>query len=534
MSTPRANMKNPETILNASEWGREETNEDDTISGSATPAKLSAKMQAKLRDSVNRYNGAQGSRSAGVANNSPSPQYKSVSDLASESHSETRMSLQNIFAATVEDNRQREGMLKTAIERGYQLALLGLVFALVYGNFLMLLDFVNPVGYTLLAITSVITAGALTVEKTAIPQWFPLSEAILALLTADLALVCLLFLDDANASASFVTLGLIVAVAGPVSFVALTCKDEAIELQHHVQQITSKASSDVGALIGTVRSTRQYERFMEAVEPLGLVTDADVVEFAANKAELQRMLNEAGTAVSERALTFFGSAVSFLGSLGSLLGDSLVFLSVLYYLLAYQQALERELERLVPIPIKDARMIGRTVHRNVREMFASVGLVIGLHFTVSYGLFSVTGMIAPMLLATLCGVLALIPVISSWIIWVPAVLLHYAVTGRTLDAVIIVVGELVVGYVASYSFLLMKESHYYVVGMSLVAGFGRYGSIGVLLGPALCTGLMILRNIVLAYRRTEFTPRRGFSGPINPATASPHHHHDSHGHSDKK
>ena len=109
------------------------------------------------------------------------------------------------------------------------------------------------------------------------------------------------------------------------------------------------------------------------------------------------------------------------------------------------------------------------------------------------------GLPAPLLWGVMMGFLAIIPVLGSSVIWLPAAL-FLALEGNWVQAIILVMwGMLVVGTVDNLLRPILVgnrlKQHTLLVFMSLVGGLLLFGSSGLILGPVVLATTIFLISI---------------------------------------
>jgi predicted PurR-regulated permease PerM len=202
-------------------------------------------------------------------------------------------------------------------------------------------------------------------------------------------------------------------------------------------------------------------------------------------------LDDLGTVIDQaisRAAGFLAARVGgVLADIAVLLFQLFVMLFALFFFLRDADAIMHEMRRALPFEeLRRERMI-----RQTRELvFASVaaGLAIASLQGFAGGLaFAVLGVGAPVFWGVVMGFLALLPLIGTWLVWLPAAIWLLA-TGHVIKGVIlIVVGAALVGSIDNVLRPAILSGRTRMNGLlmfiSLLGGVSVFGFLGLVLGP---------------------------------------------------
>jgi predicted PurR-regulated permease PerM len=197
------------------------------------------------------------------------------------------------------------------------------------------------------------------------------------------------------------------------------------------------------------------------------------------------------------------------GSLRSLLAGSLwaavellLTLFFLFFLFRDRREALDALRSLVPLSEGEAdRVFGRvadTIHATVYgtlTVAAVQGALGGLMFWW-------LGLPAPLLWGVVMGILAVVPVLGAFVVWVPAAI-YLAVTGMWGKAVILVAwGAVVVGLVDNLLYPVLVGNrlrlHTVPVFVAIIGGLSLFGASGLILGPVI---LAVTHALIEIWRR---------------------------------
>ena len=189
---------------------------------------------------------------------------------------------------------------------------------------------------------------------------------------------------------------------------------------------------------------------------------------------------------SSYLLSHVGSAVS---GVASFFFNVLLMTVFLYFFLRYGKVWIYKLAALTPLDRPVAINLLKTVHNsvaaNVNGMLAAV---VGQGILLSLG-FWFTGVRSPVLWGTIGGFVSILPVVGSWLIWLPVAggFLFMEAYGKALFLTLW--GFAAVGSVDNVlrSFIVGKQGkqHPVLVALAAIGGAYAFGVLGILLGPLL-------------------------------------------------
>jgi len=272
------------------------------------------------------------------------------------------------------------------------------------------------------------------------------------------------------AAVSVLVIGLIVVV--PVSFVG----------QRLVLQAAKGAE-----LIETKFAAGEWRRTFDAQPRLAPLAD-----------RIEHQLDLPETVKSVTSWLSNAAATVVKGSVLQVIGVVLTFY-LLFFFLRDRDSVLRSLRTLSPL--SDAQMdrlydrIGDTIYATVYGtlVVASVqGLLGGLMFWW-------LGLPAPWLWGLVMALLAIVPVLGTFVVWIPAAL-FLVLQGRWISALILALwGMLVVGTIDNLLRPILVGNrlklHTLLAFMSVVGGLILFGSSGLILGPVVLTVTMALLEI---------------------------------------
>jgi len=258
-----------------------------------------------------------------------------------------------------------------------------------------------------------------------------------------------------------------------------------------VQQLALQAASSA-QLIEAKIASGEWRRAIGARPYVGPLLD---------RLEAQMDLPGALQLLNERLNRFAGSLLR--GSLFQLIGLAITFY-VLFYFLRDRQVVLKAIERLSPLSAAEMQQlyaeISNTVHATIYGTLAVAsiqGLLGGLMFWW-------LGLPAPLLWGLVMALLAVVPVLGAFVVWLPAAL-FLLLEGSWERALILAAwGVLVVGTVDNLLRPLLVGSrlklHTLLVFVSVVGGLIVFGAAGMVLGPVTLTVTLVLLQYWSAQR----------------------------------
>lgn len=190
------------------------------------------------------------------------------------------------------------------------------------------------------------------------------------------------------------------------------------------------------------------------------------------------------------------AAQRLLGRAGAVMKDSLgaavqlfIALFLLFFLLRDRSAILRSLRALSPLPEADTARIFQRVADTIHATVFGTVVVAMVQGSLGGLMFWFLGLPAPVLWGFVMGILAIVPVLGAFVVWVPAAL-YLAISGDWVKAASLTVwGAFVVGTIDNllYPALVGQRMrlHTAVVFVAMLGGLGVFGASGVVLGPVI-------------------------------------------------
>ncbi len=203
--------------------------------------------------------------------------------------------------------------------------------------------------------------------------------------------------------------------------------------------------------------------------------------------------------VESASVWLTGTAASFLrGSILQVLGIVLTFYMFFFFLRDRVAALDA-LEAMSPLSAADTRRVFNGVVDTVHATLYGTATVALVQGTLGGLMFWWLGLTAPLLWGIVMGLLAVVPVLGAFIIWIPAALFLLLDGSGGKALVLTLWGSVVVGGIDNLLYPMLvgnrMKMHTVFAFISIVGGLMLFGSAGLILGPVLFTVTRLLLEI---------------------------------------
>lgn len=276
--------------------------------------------------------------------------------------------------------------------------------------------------------------------------------------------------------------------------VAVTAVVVALPLLLVVQQLVSEAASGIAYLEAALAGLRP-ETMLEGVPSI-----AGVIRWLLERIDPQ------GTLASLAQWLTGRSSDLLVGSLNQAVTLVLTFYLLFYFLRDRQQALQA-LTDYSPLRADETQRVMRRFTETVRATILGTVFVAGVQGTLGGLMFWWLGLPTPVFWGLVMGLLAIVPVLGAFVVWVPAAII-LALQGSWLSAAILTVwGGVIVAGIDNLLFPMLVGSrlklHTVVAFVGAVGGILVFGAAGLVLGPAAIAVTLVLVEIVRERVRTD-------------------------------
>lgn len=309
------------------------------------------------------------------------------------------------------------------------------------------------------------------------PLWQPVTWAILlgALLAPTTARLAARLGNRPRLASSLMTVAVVLLLLLPVLALGGAVAAQAAQLLNSIDTSSLHTSNlDLAAfpvLAGPLR-------WLEATAGLSLAQIEGWVVMGA-----KRLLEFVATS---------GGAV-FLGALGTIM-KFLLMLFVLFFMLRDGPRIAQTLVRMLPIETRLRGKLWRHLIDVTRAVFMGIGLTALAQGTLLGIGFAIAGLPSPLLFGVLGALFALVPIVGTTIVWVPATLWLLSQDQLPYAIFIIAWGVVVVGAVDNVLRPVLISGRTEVptlaVFIGVMGGISAFGFIGLFLGP-IVLGLLV-------------------------------------------
>jgi predicted PurR-regulated permease PerM len=289
-----------------------------------------------------------------------------------------------------------------------------------------------------------------------------------------------------NVAAAIAILVIVVGIVGPTIFVG--------------QNILRETTKGVNALQSSLESGKWREQLKRSPR-IGRALEA--IEGEAHLGgQLQSAAAELGKRISSVVVSSAWAIVNLL-----------ITLFVLFYLFRDRRQATATIRSLVPLSSRETDEVFARVTNTIYATIYGTLVVSAVQGALGGLMFWWLGLPAPVLWGMVMGLLAIIPVLGAFVIWLPAAI-WLAATGDWTKAIILTVwGSIVIGLIDNllYPILVGKRLRLHTVPVffSILGGLAVFGVAGLILGPVI---LALTDAILEIWRRRTSSERSVATG----------------------
>lgn len=188
--------------------------------------------------------------------------------------------------------------------------------------------------------------------------------------------------------------------------------------------------------------------------------------------------------IAEQAPAFLSTF--FVGS-GWFIAEVLVAFVALFYFFRDHEAILNAIRKLLPLSDTETDEIFTCVNDTIYATVTGVFIVSLAQGTLAGVMFWLLGLPAPMMWGAIMAVLAMLPFVGTWMIWLPAAA-YLALNGNYVKAMILIGwGVTAVSLIDNLIYPILVGDrlrlHTLSVFFALLGGLVLFGAIGIILGP---------------------------------------------------
>jgi predicted PurR-regulated permease PerM len=241
------------------------------------------------------------------------------------------------------------------------------------------------------------------------------------------------------------------------------------------QQLVKEASNTTNTIQEVTKDGKWRENLAQKSPRLGSMINT----LEQNGAIVNQVQNLAGAVGKYVSGVVTGSAWAVV--------ELLLTLFILFFLFRDREQSARALRSLVPLSERETNEVMTRVADTVHATVYGTLVVAAVQGTLGGLIFWWLGLPAPILWGAVMAVLAIVPVLGAFVVWVPAAI-FLAATGQPGKALILAAwGTIVIGLIDNllYPVLVGKRlrMHTVPVFFSIVGGLMFFGAAGLVLGP---------------------------------------------------
>lgn len=179
--------------------------------------------------------------------------------------------------------------------------------------------------------------------------------------------------------------------------------------------------------------------------------------------------------------------------------DFLLTFYLLFFFLRDRRAALATLRHLSPLKVQEMDLLGRRVSDTIHATIYGTLVVSAVQGLLGGLMFWWLGLPAPMLWGVVMALLALIPVLGAFVVWVPASLFLFLDGSWGKSLILTVWGIMIVGTIDNLLRPVLVGNrlriHTVLAFMSVVGGLVQFGPSGLVLGPAVLALTTVLLEI---------------------------------------
>ena len=196
--------------------------------------------------------------------------------------------------------------------------------------------------------------------------------------------------------------------------------------------------------------------------------------------------------------------------------ELLLTLFFLFFLFRDRAESERGLRSMVPLSDKEATEVMKRVGDTVHATIYGTLVVAAVQGTLGGLMFWWLGLPAPILWGAVMALLAIIPILGAFVIWLPAAI-YLAMSGQMGKALILTAwGTVVIGLIDNLLYPMLvgnrMRMHTVPVFIAIVGGLAVFGASGLVLGPVI---------LALTFAALEIWKRRTSYGKAAESAVTP-------------
>lgn len=294
----------------------------------------------------------------------------------------------------------------------------------------------------------------------------------------------------ANLSAALLTFATLLLLIGPITALGAAFAAQVAELLQYAQRVAaSRGQADIGDLL--------------TVPVLGTFLVWLQEYFGVSLAQIQSWFLQGARTVLQ-FLASLGREV-FLGALGTVVGFVLTMF-MLFFIIRDGQYMLAMLRALIPMTPEHKARLFEHLASVMRAMVFGTGVTALLQGILIASGFAIVGLPSPIVFGVLASLLALVPLMGTPVIWVPAVVV-LAMQERWVAAVFLLAWGVFVSTFDNVLRPILVSGRAQVatltVFIGVLGGVTAFGPVGVFVGPLVLALVIALIRFAIEVREAE-------------------------------
>jgi predicted PurR-regulated permease PerM len=295
-------------------------------------------------------------------------------------------------------------------------------------------------------------------------------------------------------SATLLTIAAFLIVIGPLAALGTAFVTQVAELVRYAQDFAAEHKGEEFSALAEVPVIGPAIQWLQEATGLSL-------------AQIQAWALQAARAVLG-ALAALGK-MAFVGALGTVIGFVLMIF-ILFFAIRDGREMFADLRALVPMTEAERARLFDHLGSVLRAMVYGTGVTALVQGALVAIAFAIVGLPSPVVFGVLAALFALIPMMGTPIVWVPAAIM-LAADGRTGAALFMAIWGVGVTVLDNFLRPLLVSGRAQVgtltVFMGVLGGVSAFGPIGIFLGPLVLALVIALFRFVLEMRSAHAAGR---------------------------
>jgi predicted PurR-regulated permease PerM len=254
--------------------------------------------------------------------------------------------------------------------------------------------------------------------------------------------------------------------------------------------------------VGLYEAVRQPETLTNLQGQLTAILNAPIVQRFAGDVEILDRLRAASSTISSAAIRWIQAGA---GSTIQVVVNLLVMIYALYYFFKDGDRWLKKAMHLLPFGDDNEKLLFQKFTSTAKATLKGTVLLGGLQGLLGGILFFIAGIPAAAFWGLIMIVLAIIPAVGAFLVWIPGAIYLFA-TGQIWQGVVVTVGGMLIGVLDN---LLRPplvgrdiQMHPILILFSTIGGIGLFGISGVVVGPIIAAFfLAVLEMYETRYRK---------------------------------